>query len=237
MAPRGALPGLAQRESGVGTHAEAVDSERGGWPPELGVRQVNVDSVDEVGRLQRIASECGREVDCVVRLQLGYEELLREDPSFESTMRVWEGKFGSSTANGAAGEVVERLLEAPNLNFVGLSHHVGFAGVAADYTREREVMHHRLCARDIAAFASSLPVPCERLDLGGGFRSGDSVYLASPGGGGEDAAVHELPSIDDHAEAIVDELSVVYPDPSARPCCSSSPVATRSRMRRCCSHA
>jgi diaminopimelate decarboxylase len=171
----------------------------------LGVRQVNVDSADEVRRLEAIAAETGARVPCVVRVQLSYRRLLELDPSFESTLRVGEGKFGSNVENGQAMETVRAVLAAPHLDFCGLSHHVGFSGYMGDYSPEHEVMHHRECALEICGFANEVRrvhgVEVDRLDLGGGFRSGREVLLSTPGDG-SDVAYRPLPSASDYAEAV-----------------------------------
>jgi diaminopimelate decarboxylase len=177
---------------------------------EIGVLQVNIDSPEEAHRLQAVAAQLGRTVTCVVRVQLDYDELLRADPSFDSTLHVSEGKFGSAVATGAARRAAEIVAAAPNLRFAGLHHHVGFSGYMADYSARREVMHHRECTRELVRFAreleSELGVRCERLDLGGGFRGGAFVYLATPGSA-EDSAAHPLPRIEDYVDAIVEEVA------------------------------
>jgi diaminopimelate decarboxylase len=175
----------------------------------LDVRQVNVDSLDEVGRLERVAAELGVRVRCCVRVQLGYAQLLELDPSFESTLRIGEGKFGSSVPSGEALRTAEAIAAAPHLDLVGLSHHVGFSGYMGDFTAEREVMHHREATREVCAFANvlrrRLGVAVERLDLGGGFRATGSVLLSTPGAG-QDVALHPLPAPEDYAEAIFPEI-------------------------------
>lgn len=179
-----------------------------------GVLQVNIDSEMEAERLDAIAAERGVVVDCAVRIQLSYDRLLAEDPSFESTLTVGEGKFGNNVSSGDAMSTVAAVVAAPNLHFVGLHHHVGFSGYMGDYTPEREVMHHRECTREICDLAKTimreLDVVCERFDLGGGFRGGESVYLASPGDG-EDGGFHPLPAIDDYVEAIVSTIEEELP--------------------------
>jgi diaminopimelate decarboxylase len=182
---------------------------------ELGVAQVNLDSLDEASRLERIAAELGVQVNCAVRVQLTYEHLLAEDPSFETTLRVGEGKFGNNIATGDAMRTVEHVVQSEQLRFVGLHHHVGFSGYMGDYTPEREVMHHAACTAEVCAFAGAIEakfgVRCERLDLGGGFRGGEYVYLADPGstdGGG----FHPLPAIEAYVDAIVDALEAGFPD-------------------------
>jgi diaminopimelate decarboxylase len=175
----------------------------------LGIRQVNLDSLDEVRRLEAIAADLGTRVRCLVRVQLTYRDLLAEDPSFESTLRIGEGKFGSNLGSGQALETVEGVLASPHLELLGLSHHVGFSGYMGDYTPEREVMHHRACTRELCAFANELRrrhgLEVQRLDLGGGFRGGPGVLLSTPGAGA-DVAAHPLPAIEDYAAAIFDTL-------------------------------
>ena len=48
----------------------------------------------------RSRRELGTVVRCAVRVQLTYQRLLEHDPSFESTLRIGEGKFGSTSAPG-----------------------------------------------------------------------------------------------------------------------------------------
>ena len=175
----------------------------------LGVRQVNVDSLDEALRLERVAAELGTRVPCCVRIQLSYRRLLEQDPSFESTLRVGEGKFGNNVVTGAAMRTVEAIHAADHLDLVGLSHHVGFSGYMGDYTPEREVMHHREATREVCEFANTirhdLGVEVDRLDLGGGFRATEAMLLSTPGAGA-DLGMHSLPASEDYATAIFSEI-------------------------------
>jgi diaminopimelate decarboxylase len=158
-------------------------------------------------------------VRCAVRVQLRYDRLLELDPSFETTLRIGEGKFGSNVASGQALETVEAILGATHLDFCGLSHHVGFSGYMGEYTPQREVMHHAECTREICEFANELKrvhgVEVERLDLGGGFRSGNAVLLSTPGAAG-DLAPHALPTPEQYATAIFGALEETL-DVSAPP--------------------
>jgi diaminopimelate decarboxylase len=146
----------------------------------VGVRQVNVDSVDEARRLARHAKRHGRVVDCAVRLQLGYERLLGLDPEFEPMLRLWEGKFGVMTTDGEAERVVAEIAESPHLRFVGLHHHVGFSAVSGRYSAELDLSHHREATRELCDFALSLGVPIERLDVGGGYPVGRAISVTDP---------------------------------------------------------
>ncbi len=175
----------------------------------LGARQVNVDSLDEVRRLEAIAAELDVAVPCAVRLHLTYAELLERDPSYEHNMNVGDGKFGCYVATGEALAAAEAIARSPHLQLVGLSHHVGFSGYLGDYTIEREVMHHEACTREVAAFANlvreRIGVAVQRLDLGGGFRSGGTVELSWIGRG-ERQRTEPLPTLEAYAAAIFDTL-------------------------------
>lgn len=175
----------------------------------LGARQVNVDSLDEVRRLERIAAAAGRRVPCLVRLHLTYAELLERDPSYEHNMNVGDGKFGCYVATGEALAAVEAIVRSEWLDFLGLSHHVGFSGYLGDYAPERETMHHEVCTREIARFANEVRrrfgVECARLDLGGGFRSDGTVALSMLGRGERQRTV-ALPALGDYAAAVFDTL-------------------------------
>jgi diaminopimelate decarboxylase len=175
----------------------------------LGVRQVNIDSLDEALRLERVASELETRVPCCVRIQLGYQRLLEQDPGFETTLRVGEGKFGNNVVTGAARRTVEAVHAAEHLDFVGLSHHVGFSGYMGTYTPEHEVMHHREATREVCEFANAirrdLGTEVKRLDLGGGFRATEAMLLSTPGAGA-DVGIHALPASADYATAIFSEI-------------------------------
>ena len=181
LALKAGVPAESIILNGNGKSADALES-----AAQLGVRQVNVDSLLEAQRLSAVATRLGRRVPCAVRLQLSYKRLLELNPSFETTLRVGEGKFGCHVESGVAMEVAEFIHASPSLDLVGVSHHVGFSGYMADYTADLEVMHHRECAREIAtwvqAMRNELGATIDRIDLGGGFRGGDSVTISVPGG-------------------------------------------------------
>jgi diaminopimelate decarboxylase len=154
-----------------------------------GVRQVNIDSLGEAERLNAAALAAGRVVDCVVRLQLGYVELIEHDASYEPTLKIWEGKFGVAVANGGAERLIGYIADAPGLRFCGLHHHLAFSGVAGDYSIEIETGHHRDTMRELCRFArdmeTRLGVTIERVDCGGGLASGDGIFMATPGNAGD----------------------------------------------------
>lgn len=172
---------------------------------EAGVRQINVDSIGEARRLNDAAVAAGSVVDCVVRLQPGYEDLIDHDPSYESTLKIWEGKFGSNVASGEADRVISYVRDAPGLRFAGLHHHLAFSGVAGDYSIAIETGHHRDVMTEICRYAkqieSELGVTVERIDCGGGFASGNGIFMVSPGNVG-DGELYPLPAIDQYIDAV-----------------------------------
>ncbi len=180
---------------------------------ERGVRQINLDSIGEAERLNAAAVAAGSVVDCTVRVQLGYEDLIAHDASYSSTLTIWEGKFGVNVPGGEADRVIAYVRDAPGLTFRGLHHHLAFAGVAGDYTIEIETGHHRdvmteLCryARDIER---TLGVRVERIDCGGGFASGDGIFMVSPGNAG-DGTLHPLPAIEQYIEAVTGPVRAAF---------------------------
>jgi diaminopimelate decarboxylase len=180
----------------------------------LGMRQVNIDSLDEALRLDEIAGRLGTRVRALVRVQLTYADLLANDPSFESTLRIGEGKFGNNVGTGQAMATIEAVVRARNLEFLGLSHHVGFSGYMGEYTPEKELGHHRDANLELARFAcevsAAFGVPIRRLDLGGGFRTGGEVLLSTPGAGA-DVGFHPVPTADEYADAVFGAIEAELP--------------------------
>jgi diaminopimelate decarboxylase len=180
---------------------------------QLGVRQVNVDSLDEAVRLGQIAQELGVRVACTVRVKLSLSKVLELDPRYEPMVRLGGGKVGVPIASGQAMEVVDAIVAAPNLDFVGLHHHDGFGGqvVGHDYTVDRELMHNVEFTREVCQFANEVRrrhgVQIQRLDLGGGFRTGRDILLGTPGA--DDARYYPVPSVQDYADAIFSTLENV----------------------------
>lgn len=181
----------------------------------LGVREVNVDSLDEAARLDAAATRLGTRVACTVRVQLSYADLLELDPSYERSAAAAD-KFGSDVASGEAMRVVRAVLGSRSLDLVGLHHHVVFPGYLSDYTAERAVAHHAESARELTRFANEVRaatgVAVERLNLGGGVRAGGSILVAPPGAP-EQAAWHELPSEESFAEGIATAIESTWGGP------------------------
>ncbi len=171
---------------------------------QLGAREVNIDSCVEAQRLDALAREAGNVVDCTVRVQLDYERLLEIDPSYVHAASAAD-KFGSDVASGEAMKVVRTVVDAPNLAFRGLHHHVVFPGYLSDYSTESALAHHAESAAELCRFAArvraSLGVEVERLNLGGGIRASGSIHVAPPGRP-EEATWHALPSAPAFADAV-----------------------------------
>lgn len=180
-----------------------------------GCRQVNIDSIGEVHRLAAIAREAGAVVDCTVRVILGYSRMFELDPDFEAPIRMWEGKFGTSTVSGESMRVIEAILGSPNLRFVGLHHHVGFSGTVDGYQPDLDVMHHRESVSELCEFANTVETetgyPIARLDLGGGFPRGDAMYLAGRGNVA-DGALWPLPPLATYADVISGVVRDYFPE-------------------------
>ncbi len=179
-----------------------------------GVRQVNIDSIGEAERLNAVALDAGTVVDCAVRVQLRYHDLLAHDASYESTLKIWEGKFGIAIATGEAERVIRFIRDAPALRFVGLHHHLAFSGVAGDYTIEIETGHHRDVMRELCAFGrrmeDELGITIERIDCGGGFASGRGIYMVTPGNAG-DGILAACPPLDAYIDAITGPVCEAFP--------------------------
>ena len=203
---------------------------------ELGVRQVNIDSIGEAERLNAAAAPPAPSVDCVVRLQLGYQALIEHDLSYESTLKIWEGKFGINVASGEADRVISYVRDAPGLRFAGLHHHLAFSGVAGDYSIAIETGHHRDVMTEICRYAkqmeAELGVTVERIDCGGGFASGNGIFMVSPGTWAT-ASCTRCPRSTCTSTPSRRRSGPPSARTGSRPC-SSRPAATRWRRTSCC---
>ncbi len=143
----------------------------------LGVRNVVVDSFDELDRLDRLHGEGAPVSDVLLRVTPGVHAHTHH---YIATGQD-DSKFGFNLANGDAARAVERARRSPSVNLVGLHCHIGSNVFAAGFfARAAEVM---------AAFAVPLDLP--ELVLGGGL---GVAYVEG----------EEAPTMADWAAAVLD---------------------------------
>ena len=180
---------------------------------ELGVRQVNVDSIGEAERLNAAAVAAGSVVDCVVRLQLGYEALIEHGPELRvdaedlggqvrHQRRERRGRPRHRLRPRRARPAVRRAPPPPRL-----------------LRRRRRLLdrhrtgHHRDVMTEICRYAkqmeAELGVTVERIDCGGGYASGNGIFMVSPGNVG-DGELYPLPAIDLYIDAITGPVPAAF---------------------------
>lgn len=120
-----------------------------------GVRHIIVDSFDEIGRLEMLASEgCGPTPDVVLRITPGVSAHTHE---FIATGQN-DSKFGFNLGNGDAIKAVDHVRRSSAMKLVGVHCHIGSnVFEASSFAKAAEVM---------ANFAVPLDLP--ELVLGGG---------------------------------------------------------------------
>lgn len=123
---------------------------------DAGVGRLVVDSYDEIERLDQL----GISAKILVRVTPGVEAHTHE---FVQTGQE-DSKFGFGLQDDLAFRAVERALQLPNAQVVGLHSHIG--------SQIFEMAAFDLAARRVAAFATRLKTQlgfeCEELNLGGG---------------------------------------------------------------------
>jgi diaminopimelate decarboxylase len=143
------------------------------------------DSIWELELLNALAGELGRRPDILLRLSPGVEV----DTHTHLRLGQMDTKFGLSPASGLAMEGVKRALSLDNLRLRGLHCHIG--------SQILELRPFREAARMMVDFLAEVKAQTGQeladLDLGGGL---GSRYLSE----------HEVPSVEEYAEAVVDEL-------------------------------
>ncbi|MBS0208661.1 MAG: alanine racemase [Planctomycetes bacterium] len=146
---------------------------------------INVDHLDEIDDLDRIATRLGRTISVGIRLNMDV-----------GIYPQWS-RFGFNLESGQAMDAVKRIARSGRLRLNGLHCHLGtFVMDETAYARQVEKMvRFGYEVRDLFGFE------LEYLDIGGGFPSRSKLkgtYLAP------DVSV---PSIDDYAEQVCDALA------------------------------
>lgn len=117
---------------------------------DAGVKLINIDGMDELDQLERIAAERGRRQRVGVRIVASVG---------------WSGQFGLSLRDGAAFAAFERLARSPHLAPCAVHLHLG-SGL-------RDTGIYRTAADEALGFVrrlgDRLGIAIEHFDLGGGF--------------------------------------------------------------------
>ena len=124
-----------------------------------GVGRIVVDSLEEVDRIAEVARDVGVRPALLVRVTVGVEAHTHE---FIATAHE-DQKFGLSLASGAARAAIQRIVDAPGLEFRGLHSHIGSQIFDASGF---EVAAARLIGLVGELHAEGITV--DELDLGGG---------------------------------------------------------------------
>lgn len=128
---------------------------------ESGVGRIVIDSLDEIQLVDELAGQLELRAAVMLRVTTGVEAHTHE---FIATAHE-DQKFGLSLSGGAALEAVRRVLEAPQLDLIGLHSHIG--SQIFD-TGGFEVAARRVLEL-VAQVRDELGHTIENLDLGGGF--------------------------------------------------------------------
>ncbi|MGO2194321.1 diaminopimelate decarboxylase [Brachybacterium sp. AOP42-C2-15] len=128
---------------------------------EAGVGRIVIDSLEEIELVNALAEQLGVRTAVMLRVTTGVEAHTHE---FIATAHE-DQKFGLSLSGGAALESVRRVLEAPQLDLIGLHSHIG--SQIFD-TGGFEVAARRVLGL-VAEVRDELGHTIKNLDLGGGF--------------------------------------------------------------------
>ena len=128
---------------------------------EAGVGRIVIDSLDEIDQVDEIAARLGLRAGVMLRVTTGVEAHTHE---FIATAHE-DQKFGLSLTGGSAFEAVHRVLDAPQLDLLGLHSHIG--SQIFD-TGGFEVAARRVLDL-VAQVRDELGHTITHLDLGGGF--------------------------------------------------------------------
>ena len=131
---------------------------------EAGVEHIVLDSMAEIGRLDRIAGERGVVADVLIRVTPGVEAHTHE---FIATAHE-DQKFGFALTGGAAMEAIRAVFATDNLRLVGLHSHIGSQIFEIDgfELAARRVLS--LLADTVAEYGVDKTAQIKILDLGGG---------------------------------------------------------------------
>jgi len=152
---------------------------------------VNVDSMDELYEVEKIASETGGSADIGIRLNMSL-----------GAYTAWD-RFGFNIENGEAIRTVKRAVSGGKIRLTGLHAHIGTFILDPELYRKETRSMIEFCKLIREEFG----IVMKYIDIGGGFASRNKLkgaYLPTD---------ETAPSFDRYAEVISDELlSAFKPD-------------------------
>lgn len=128
---------------------------------EHNVGTIVVDNVDELERLNRIASEKDATVRIMFRIKPGIDA---HTHSFIQTGQI-DSKFGVALENGEAFEAYRRAVEYPHLKVIGVHCHIG----SQIFDLEPFKLAAKVMMNFIGDLHDKLNIEIEELNLGGGY--------------------------------------------------------------------
>ncbi len=126
-----------------------------------GVGRIIVDSLDEIGRIERLCSDNNWQARVMVRVTAGVEAHTHE---YIATAHE-DQKFGFSISNGQAMVALVRCFYSPHMELLGVHSHIGSQIFDTDGFEVAARRTMKLMAQFSDATGHHLP----ELDLGGGF--------------------------------------------------------------------
>ena len=126
---------------------------------------INLDSIDEARRLNRIAKDRDRSIDVGLRLNPGVAIYRGADPTYNKMAEraAFESKFGYTVPGGAAEAAAAEISALSHLRIIGFHCHLG--------SQITDVDAFAQSLERLFAFAAAFAVnnPLERMNIGGGF--------------------------------------------------------------------
>jgi diaminopimelate decarboxylase len=172
-----------------------------------GVRQLSIDSFDDVQLIGSLARELGIEIRCLLRMRAGTGPNDARDSRTRSILDRDDGKFG---LDGASFEqTLDAIGNVKGIALCGVHVHLGFIAYAEHVRTGDELAVRRAVLREavraLAAYRQRFigrPV----LNVGGGIRSAPSVVIKPQRGDDQPARLLEVAAVERHVGLIQDEL-------------------------------
>jgi diaminopimelate decarboxylase len=150
----------------------------------VGVSRIVIDSLQEIERVQALASKAGKNQKVLIRLTPGVEAHTHESISTAHE----DVKFGLSIASGAAWKAIEAIEASSNLTLQGFHCHIGSQ---IFNTEGYEIAIGRIVAL-LAKFRDHFDRELPEFDMGGGF---GIAYLPGETTFDPDAAIAKVASV------------------------------------------